>query len=249
MKSVSSSRIVSEAKQHLERPKSLVLNTTNANSLAPPEMSPGMVRRNPSVGTKQYEASLSPDSAEKKQREIAQFFGSATSIPAVSPLPVVPPSPPTAARAMVATASNSSSSVTKVNHHHARSVLMSRQLSQDNNSGGSDVDELFNQLLADQILSPEAAAAHRFVANPLSLEATSDRKSSPSVGGTSRNKFADRRKAWEASTCTSMTLHSSLMMPPQATGTTFSSSDGKLSRLCIPPNHPLAFVGLCQFFI
>jgi hypothetical protein len=220
MKSVSSTRIVSEAKQHLERPKSLVLNSTTTstssttNSLIPPENSPGLVRRNASVGTKQYEASLSPDSAEKKQREILQFFGSSsTSFPAVSPLPAVAPP--------VATPK------TMVNHHAAaRSVL--RQFSLDNNSGSSDVDELFNQLLADQILSPEAAVGHhRFGSeNPLSVES--------SLGGggrdnkqTSRNKFADRRKAWEDSTCTSITLHSSLM-----------SSDGNMSSRESRPTSP-----------
>jgi hypothetical protein len=216
MKSVSSTRIVSEAKQHLERPKSLVLNSTTStstNSLIPPENSPGLVRRNASVGTKQYEASLSPDSAEKKQREILQFFGSSsTSFPAVSPLPAVAPP--------VATPK------TTVNHHAARSVL--RQFSLDNNSGSSDVDELFNQLLADQILSPEASVGHhRFgLENPLSVE------SSLGVGGrdnkqTSRNKFADRRKAWEDSTCTSITLHSSLM-----------SSDGNMSSRESRPTSP-----------
>jgi hypothetical protein len=217
MKSVSSTRIVSEAKQHLERPKSLVLNSTTTStstthSLIPPENSPGLVRRNASVGTKQYEASLSPDSAEKKQREILQFFGSSsTSFPAVSPLPAVAPP--------VATPK------TMVNHHAAaRSVL--RQFSLDNNSGSSDVDELFNQLLADQILSPEASVGHhRFgLENPLSVES--------SLGGgrdkqTSRNKFADRRKAWEDSTCTSITLHSSLM-----------SSDGNMSSRESRPTSP-----------
>ena len=243
MKSVSSTRIVSEAKQHLERPKSLVLNSTTTststtNSLIPPENSPGLLRRNASVGTKQYEASLSPDSAEKKQREILQFFGSSsTSFPAVSPLPAAPP-PVATPKTMTVTSS--------VNHHAAaRSVL--RQFSLDNNSGSSDVDELFNQLLADQILSPEAAVGHhRFgLENPLSVES--------SLGGgrdnkqTSRNKFADRRKAWEDSTCTSITLHSSLM-----------SSDGNMSSRESRPPHPprsasqrvpLASVGLCQFFV
>jgi hypothetical protein len=224
MKSVSSSRIVSEAKQHLERPKSLVLNT-NTNALAPPESSPGMVRRNASVGTKQYEASLSPDSAEKKQREILQFFGSSSSsasVPAVSPLPVVAAPNPASA----------SSSVTKAAvNHHARSLLMSRQLSQDNNSGSSDVDELFNQLLADQILSPEAAGHQRFVPNPLSFEALGTDGRPSSSGATSQKKFADRRKAWEASTCTSITLHSSLMLPP-------SSSDGNMSSRESPTASP-----------
>jgi len=85
MKSLSGSRLVSQAvQQHQNRPKSLVLSLPN-----PAELS--VRRSSPTIGTKQYEASLSPDSAEKKQREIMQFFmaNSSNSGPK-GPSPVAP---------------------------------------------------------------------------------------------------------------------------------------------------------------
>lgn len=145
MKSVSGSRIVSQAAQKIvqqstshvgviaNRPRSLIL-------LPPPETSPmtspGTTRRaSPSaviVGTKQYEAALSPESAEKKQREIMQFFSSAK----VGQQQSVSPSRPTVVR---------------------------------QESSQSDVDETFDILVAEASLtSPEVVqpASNARRANP-----------------------------------------------------------------------------------
>ena len=195
MKSVSSSRIVTEAKELLSKrpdflssPGSGQHHRSRPQSLIVPSDAPvaaGLIRRSSArvVGNKQYEASMSPESAEKKQREMLKFFSSsAADTSSTSP-----------------SLSKTSRAVPVQMRFRAKSVapsaaLRPRTVTDDGASLGlpsapdeltSDVDELFDRLLASDSL-----ADARNASDPAPQASSHLTKA----------KFLDRRRVWEQST-------------------------------------------------
>ena len=218
MKSVSSSRIVSEAKEQLsKRPDFLQLAPgvrSRPQSLVVPSPSPsscggdGGQKRVPGrvVGNKQYEASMSPESAEKKQRELLKFFND--SVPAVSP----------AERSSSASKVGTSPVQVRFRARSAVAAARPRAVSEGASLGfpsppdeiSSDVDELFDRLLASDSINDANSGAGMFQKssreNASSLRnAAAEVLDQTSVNGdpssqlSAKSKFNDRRRAWEQS--------------------------------------------------
>lgn len=146
-RSVSSSRLVTEAKHQLERrdarPKSLVIP------------SPTEVRKMQTVGSKQYEASLSPESAEKKQREVMAFFGQ-NQMRQQQYQQQCQQQMMFSASCATAVRSSSAAPVMMVNPAVARLVRSEKvPLNRQSSFDGSDVDEVFNRILADNPPTPD----------------------------------------------------------------------------------------------
>ena len=235
MKSVSGSRIVSEAKQQLEkkdflspstsgskmRPQSLIVQTGRETN--PPDLSP---RRNSGriapVGNKQYEASLSPESAEKKQREILAFFGTASEKP--PPERCASDAPRTGQHKTVlnpvqvrfrakSAAPIRPRAVSEGFHPAAPSHSAADELT-------SDVDELFDKLLAGDDVAAVGSrgltvAGNSNFSRDFQCSAASSNGAPPQLdqqptdGGelSAKLKFQDRRRVWEQSTSSLSKLH------------------------------------------
>ena len=241
IRSVSSSRLISDAKEQLSkkdcplvissrpRPQSLMIlpvtGTTKpiGGDSGSGEPSPIGVRRTGSgsvravtVGTKQYEACLSPDSAEKKQREILQFFGSTASTPVLSTSTTTTVSKKVSTQQSTVVKSPTNTMKLRSKTSAASSAPLNAQRPRAANAAVvdefqlddliSDVDEVFEKLLADtdslkrpvsrSCATGKAAQARRPQAPTPSVQARIQLEPQPS---SQPNKFADRRRAWEES--------------------------------------------------
>jgi len=246
MKSVSSSRIVSEAKEQLSkrpdflesapsvrsRPQSLLVP-----SPTPPGGGEGVQRRSSArvVGNKQYEASMSPESAEKKQRELSKFFNDST--PAVTPTE----------RSSSASKVGSSPVQVRFRARSAAAAGRPRAVSEGASLGfhsppddvASDVDELFDRLLSTDHTSDTHDRAGAFKTKSR-RESSSPRRNvdsqsldetaangDPSGHLSAKSKFNDRRRVWEQSSKIHLNESIGLISPnaiSNQSGRTFSSS-------------------------
>ena len=219
IKSVSSSRIVNEAKEQLSKRPDFLQTVSGVRSrpqsLVVPSQSPtncegdGVQRRSSGrvVGNKQYEASLSPESAEKKQRELSKFFNESN--------PAVTPTERSSSASKVATSPVQvryrARSVATTARPRAVSEGASLSFPSPPDDLSSDVDELFDRLLASDNIADTRGSTSVYqrvprresVSPPRNTAAQSLDQISPNGDSSShlsaKSKFNDRRRVWEQS--------------------------------------------------
>ena len=236
MKSVSSSRLITGAKEQLSkkdcplvasrpRPQSLILPANRENGIdhhpSPDRRSSSVVRTATSIGTKQFEAFLSPDSAEKKQREIMQFFAMASANPSSSS-PLAPKVTSGAAKSgqksetCVKMRFKAYPSTASGGVQRPRAVSEGAALNEDIQLDDliSDVDEVFEKLLADTDSLKRGPKSRPEASRSLEMVDVPARPIGQN--GAVKSKFADRRRAWEESSSCKLHINQAAVYNLQA---------------------------------